>query len=149
MMSVKKLLKLAKKWQKLAAIRRKRLTMPPTVETTHTSSCSTSTKAEKGCFVVYSADQKRFLLPLEYLNNEIIIHLFHLAEEEFGLPSNGPLTLPCQSELLEFAIALIKQRVTKDVERSLLTCIDSCSSSSLSYHLHHTVTSIQLPIYSF
>ncbi|XP_065872504.1 auxin-responsive protein SAUR68-like [Euphorbia lathyris] len=143
MITPKKLLKLARKWQKLAAIRRKRITFPTmTVETTHTS---TSVKAEKGCFVVYSADQKRFLLPLEYLNNEIIIHLFNMAEEEFGLPSNAPLTLTCHSELLEYAISLIKQRVTTDIERSLLTCIASCSSSSLSYQ----VTSHQSLICSF
>ena len=87
MISAKKLLKLAKKWQKMAAIRRKRITLPQHIASTDKSSCSTSTKPEKGCFVVYSADQKRFLLPLEYLQNEMIRELFDIAEEEFGLPS--------------------------------------------------------------
>ncbi|EEF39770.1 auxin-responsive protein SAUR68 [Ricinus communis] len=141
MISTKKLLKLARKWQKMAAIRRKRISFPQTIASADSSSCSTSSKAEKGCFVVYSADQKRFLLPLEYLNNEIIRELLHMAEDEFGLSSKGPLTLPCEAELMEYAISLIKQQVNRDVEMALLSSIaNSCSSSSFRLQ--------QLPIYS-
>ncbi|EEF39755.1 auxin-responsive protein SAUR68 [Ricinus communis] len=166
MISAKKLLKLAKKWQKLAAIRRKRITSPNTIASVDSISCSTSTKAEKGCFAVYCADQKRFLLPLEYLNNEIIKELFDMAEEEFGLPSKGPLTFPCDAELMEYAISLaneksvhpghfvprskclIKTKVTRDVEQALLTAIASSCSSSF-HHLQHQATTHQLPICSF
>ncbi|EEF39762.1 auxin-responsive protein SAUR68 [Ricinus communis] len=147
MISAKKLLKLAKKWQKLAAIRRKRITLPNTITSIDTSSCTTSTKAEKGCFAVYSADQKRFLLPVEYLNNEIIKQLFDMAEEEFGLPSKGPLTLPCDGELMKYAISLIKQKVTREVEQALLTSIASSCSSS--FHLQHQAAIRELPICSF
>ncbi|WCJ18909.1 SAUR-like auxin-responsive protein family [Euphorbia peplus] len=149
MINTKKLIKLARKWHKLAAINRRRIKLPHTIGTTDTSSCSTSGKAEKGCFVVYSADKKRFLLPLEYLNNEIIRQLFDMAEEEFGLPGNGPLTLPCDSQLMEYAIASIKRQVSGDVERAILTSIASCSSSSLCYHVHHKETSHQSTICSF
>ncbi|XP_050210601.1 auxin-responsive protein SAUR68-like [Mercurialis annua] len=143
MINHKKLLKLAKKWQKLAAIRRKRITSPQIAGSI--SSCSTSSKAEKGHFVVYSSDQKRFLLPLEYLSNQIIRELFDMAEEEFGLTSGGPLTLPCDAELMEYAICLIKNKATSDAERALLTSIaSSCCSSSL-----HQTTIKQLPICSF
>ncbi|WCJ18920.1 SAUR-like auxin-responsive protein family [Euphorbia peplus] len=138
MISNKKLIQLARKWHKSAAIKSRRITLKHTNEITKiTSSCSTSRKAEKGCFVVYSANQKRFLLPLEYLNNEIIRQLVDMAEEEFRLPGNDPLKLPCDSQLMEYAIALIKRQVAGDVERALLTSIDSCRSSSLSYHVHH------------
>ncbi|WCJ18884.1 SAUR-like auxin-responsive protein family [Euphorbia peplus] len=150
MISTKKLIKLARKWHKSAAIKRRRITLPHTIGITDTSSCSTSTRAEKGCFVVYSADKNRFLLPLEYLNNEIIKELFNMAEEEFGLPGNGPLTLPCDSQFMEYAIDLIKRRVAVDVERALLTSIASCSrSSSLYYYLHHKETNRQAEICSF
>ncbi|EEF39771.1 conserved hypothetical protein [Ricinus communis] len=90
MIGAKKLLKLARKWQKLAAIRRKRITIPEGIGSVETNSGSTSAK---GHFVVYSADQKRFSLPLAYLNNEIIQELLNIAAEAFGLPSKGPLTL--------------------------------------------------------
>ncbi|WCJ18902.1 SAUR-like auxin-responsive protein family [Euphorbia peplus] len=142
--SAKKLIKMARKWQKLAALKRRRITSESYITaTTDTRSCSTSAKAEKGFFAVYSSDQKRFLLPLEYLNNGIIIELFNMAEDEFGLPGSGPLTLPCEAEIMEYAIGLIKRQVNGDVERALLTSIAN-SCSSLPFHLQH-----QLPICSF
>ncbi|KAJ6734383.1 AUXIN-RESPONSIVE FAMILY PROTEIN [Salix purpurea] len=144
MISAKKLIKLAKKWQKLAALRRRRIALPQT----ETSSCSTSEMADKGHFVVYSTDQKRFLLPLDYLKNEIVRELLQLAEEEFGLPSNGPLTLPCDAELIEYVVGLIKQGITRDLEKALLVFIAS-SRCSLFSDLHHQVTDHQLPICSF
>ncbi|KDP29981.1 hypothetical protein JCGZ_18748 [Jatropha curcas] len=148
MISAKKLLKLARKWQKLAAFKRKRITLPQATGSINTNSCSTSQMAEKGHFAVYSADQRRFLLPLEYLNNEIIRELFKMAEEEYGLQSNGPLTFPCDAELLEYAIALIKKQVTRDVENAFLMSITS-SCSSLSFCLQDHMKSHQFPICSF
>ncbi|XP_015576937.2 auxin-responsive protein SAUR67-like [Ricinus communis] len=144
MIGAKKLLKLARKWQKLAAIRRKRITIPEGIGSVETNSGSTSAK---GHFVVYSADQKRFSLPLAYLNNEIIQELLNIAAEAFGLPSKGPLTVPCDAEFMEYVIALIKQQVTGDVQRALLMSVASCCS--LSFYLQHQETSNQIPICSF
>ncbi|KAK5837723.1 hypothetical protein PVK06_006450 [Gossypium arboreum] len=64
----------------MAAIRRKRITSRSATSDTDANSCSTSTAVEQGHFVVYSVDQKRFMLPLEYLKNEIVMELFNLAE---------------------------------------------------------------------
>ncbi|OAY45226.1 hypothetical protein MANES_07G042700v8 [Manihot esculenta] len=131
-------------------MRRKRITLPETVGNTDTkkSCCTSAGKAEKGCFVVYSSDPKRFLLPLQCLNNQIILELFEMAEEEFGSQSTGPLTLPCEAELIEYAITLIKQQVTRDIEKTLLTSIVS-SFCSLSPNLQHQRTNHQIPICSF
>ena len=147
MISAKKLIQLARKWQKMAAIRRKRITSPRTTEDTDINSCSTSSVVEKGHFVVYSVDQNRFVLPLEYLKNEIVMELFHLAEEEFGLPSNGLLILPCDATFMEYVIALIKRKPSKDVEKALILSVASgrCSSS----YLYQQEISQQLPICSF
>ncbi|KAK6240677.1 hypothetical protein SCA6_006066 [Theobroma cacao] len=100
MISAKKLIKLARKWQKLGAIKHKKIALPRMSQEVDTNDCSTSSFVEKGHFVVYSADQKRFMLPLEYLKKEIVRQLFKLAEEEFGVPSNGPLILPCDAVFL-------------------------------------------------
>ncbi|XP_057989517.1 auxin-responsive protein SAUR68-like [Hevea brasiliensis] len=148
MISANKLLKLARKWQKLAAIKRKRITLPHAIGITNTSNCSTSPVSEKGHFAVYSADKKGFLLPLEYLRNEIIKQLFNMAEEEFGLQNKGPLTLPCDTEHMGYAFGLIKQQATRDVENAFLTSITS-HCFSLSFCLQDQVTSNQLPICSF
>ncbi|KAJ9160049.1 hypothetical protein P3X46_025485 [Hevea brasiliensis] len=148
MISAKKLLNLARKWQKLAAISRKRITLPQTITSIDPRSPNTPIEVKKGHFIVYSVDKKRFLLPLEYLNNEIIRELFNMAEEEFGLPATEYLTLTCDAKLMEYVITLIKQNVTRDVERALLTSIASgCFSSSL--HLRHQPPIHQLPICSF
>ncbi|KAL9370612.1 hypothetical protein Peur_035752 [Populus x canadensis] len=148
MISAKKLIKLARKWQKVAAISRKRLTFPQTISSLDSDDCSTSSTAEKGHFVVYTTDKKRFVLPLDYLNNEIVKELFNLAEEEFGLTSNGPLTLPCDAAFMEYAITMIKKNVAKDVEKALLITLASnrCSSS---LNFHQDVTNQQLSILSF
>ncbi|KAJ9152427.1 hypothetical protein P3X46_025994 [Hevea brasiliensis] len=137
MISAKKLLKLAEKWQKMAAIRRRGMTLPQTFGSIDTSNCSTSLMAEKGHFIVYSADGKCFLLPLGYLNNEIIKELFNMAEAEFGLQSKRPLILPCGQTLWNL-----------DVERALLVsiAINCCSSS---FYFQHQTISHQLPICSF
>ncbi|KAA3482243.1 auxin-responsive protein SAUR62-like [Gossypium australe] len=147
MVSAKKLIQLARKWRKMAAIRGKRITLPRVTLDTDVNSCSTSTAIEKGYFVVYSVDQKRFVLPLVYLKNEIVMELLNLAEEEFGVPGNGLLILPCDATTMEYVIALIKRKPSKDVETALILSVASsrCSSSNLYQH----ETSQQLPIWSF
>ncbi|KAA3482240.1 auxin-responsive protein SAUR62-like [Gossypium australe] len=146
MVSAKKLIKLARKWQKMAAIRRKRITSPSATSDTDANSCSTSTAVEHGHFVVYSVDQKRFVLPLEYLKNEIVMELFNLAEEEFGLSVNKALILPCDATFMEYVIALIKRKTSKDVEKALILSVASgrCSSS----YFYQQETSLQLPLWS-
>ncbi|KAK9000192.1 hypothetical protein V6N11_080697 [Hibiscus sabdariffa] len=147
MISAKKLSKLAKRWQQMASIRRKRITLPRTRMDSETNSCSTSTVVNKGHFVVYSVDQKRFVLPLEYLKNEIVMELFNLAEEEFGLPGSGILLMPCDAIFMEYVIALIKGKPSKEVEKALITSVSTgrCSSS----YLYQQEMSQQIPIYSF
>ncbi|OMO91992.1 Auxin responsive SAUR protein [Corchorus olitorius] len=151
MISTKKLIKLARKWQKLAAIKRKRIaSFSRNTRDAETNSCSTSPVVEKGHFVVYSADEKRFVLPLEYLKNEIVMELFNLAEEEFGLPSNGQLiTLPCDAAFMEYLIGLIKKKASKEVEKALLMSLVNGYCSSSSSYLYQQETSQQLPIWSF
>ncbi|RVW48237.1 Auxin-responsive protein SAUR65 [Vitis vinifera] len=90
MINPKKLIKMARKWQKMAAMRRKRISLPRTDEVLDADRCSTSSVADKGHFVVCSADKKRFVIPLVYLNNEIFRGLLQVSEEEFGIQITGP-----------------------------------------------------------
>ncbi|KAE8724912.1 putative SAUR-like auxin-responsive protein family [Hibiscus syriacus] len=136
MISAKKLIKLAKRWQKMGNSR-----------DSETISCSKSSVVDKGHFVVYSVDQKRFLLPLEYLKNDIVMELFNLAEEEFGLPSNGILLMPCDANFMEYVIALIKRKLSKEMEKaSIMSISTNCCSSS---YLHQKEMNQDLPIWSF
>nr|GMC80563.1 auxin-responsive protein SAUR68-like [Ipomoea batatas] len=72
MISSKKLIKLAKRWQKFAAIRRKRISFPSLYD--DADSCSTSSAVNKGHFTIYTADQKRRGLSRE-LENALLISL--------------------------------------------------------------------------
>ncbi|KAI5669051.1 hypothetical protein M9H77_18904 [Catharanthus roseus] len=118
MISTRKLLRIARKWQNNAAIGR------ISHENTNTIACSSSSPvAEKGQFVVYTADQKRYSFPIAYLN--IFRELLLMAEEDFGLPSDGPITLPCEAVFMEYLISLTKRGATKDIEKALLISICS------------------------
>ncbi|XP_031127060.1 auxin-responsive protein SAUR68-like [Ipomoea triloba] len=131
MISSKKLIKLAKKWQKFAAIRRKRISFSR--QSDDTDSCSTSSPANKGHFAIYTADQKQFVVPLSYLENEIIRQLLNMSEEEFGLPSDGPITLPCDAVFMDYIISLLSRGLSRELENALLVSITShwCSSAPL------------------
>ncbi|XP_049380270.1 auxin-responsive protein SAUR68-like [Solanum stenotomum] len=134
MISTKKLIKMARKWQKFAAKQRKRISFPRNGSDADSCSTSSSSIVEKEHFVVYTADQVRFVIPLVYLENEIIRQLLKMSEEEFGLPSGGPITLPCDSAFMDYIISLIKKGVAAgDLHKALLLSIPSscCSTSSL------------------
>lgn len=88
---------MAKKWQKVAAIGKKRISEGRFI-------------AEKGHFVVYSSDRKRYVIPLGHLQTGVFRELLKMSEEEFGLPGDGPIMLPCDAVFLELLLALMKER---------------------------------------
>ncbi|KAL5736825.1 hypothetical protein ACOSP7_031278 [Xanthoceras sorbifolium] len=114
MISPKKLIRMAKKWQKLAARNRKRISFPRINGALDPESCSTSSSlsmAEKGHFAVYSAHQTRFMIPL----------------------NGGPIILPCDAVFIEYAISLIRRCPEKDVEKALLMSLATCRCLPSSY----------------
>ncbi|XP_038692376.1 auxin-responsive protein SAUR67-like [Tripterygium wilfordii] len=134
MISTQKLIRLARRWQKFVAIKRKRVTFLTTDGGLDVESYNTSA-TRKGHFVVYTTDQRRFMLPLKFLNHEVVRELFELAEEEFGLPSDGHLTLPCDANFMEYVILLIQNHITKDIQKALLMSISN-NRCSLASYLH-------------
>ncbi|KAH7692289.1 Small auxin-up RNA protein [Dioscorea alata] len=92
--------------------------------------CSTSYVAEKGHFFVYTSEGKRFMVPLAYLTNNIFKELLRISEEEFGLPCDGPITLPCDAASMEYVLSLLRRGVSKEIEMQLLSSIFvSCQSA--------------------
>ncbi|XP_010478315.1 PREDICTED: auxin-responsive protein SAUR67-like [Camelina sativa] len=123
MMNAKKLLKMAKKWQQRAALSRKRISFQ------RANTTSNSTAVEKGCFVAYTADKARFVFPISYLSNSVFQELLKISEEEFGLSTSGPITLPFDAVFLKYLIKLIKRRMDGDTEKALLMSISSARCS--------------------
>nr|GLL37034.1 auxin-responsive protein SAUR68-like [Ipomoea trifida] len=122
---------MAHKWQKFVAIRRRRISFSKRNE--EVDSCSTSSAVNKGHFVIYTTDQKRFVIPLSFLDNKIIRQLLEMSEEEFGLPSDGPITLPCDAVFMKYIISLLTRGVSTQLQNALLVSVTSnrCSSASL------------------
>ncbi|KAK6792073.1 hypothetical protein RDI58_011154 [Solanum bulbocastanum] len=121
MLSAKKLIKMATKWQKFSSMQRKRISFPRNDGDADRCSTSSSYIVDKDHFVVYTADQARFVVPLAYLENEVIRQLLSMSEEESGLPNGGPITFPCDSAFMSYIISLIKKGVTsRDLHKALL-----------------------------
>ncbi|GAA0184131.1 hypothetical protein LIER_31427 [Lithospermum erythrorhizon] len=142
MISTKKLIKMAKKWQKFTT-HKKQITFQR--ENSNGDKCTTTTsspsasKASKGHFVVYSADKHRFEIPLFWLNNETFQVLLEMAEEAFGLPNGTPIVLPVDGQVLNYIISVIKRGVAGDVHKALISTValSQCSISSLHQEMRH------------
>ncbi|KAL9269294.1 Auxin-responsive protein SAUR67-like protein [Drosera capensis] len=112
-------------------------------------SCSVSSMAEKGHFVVYSVDGRRFEIPLTYLQNQIVAEFLQAAEEEFGPARDEPITLPCNGVLLEYALSLIRRRVCEDMQKVLAVYIANGRCSSYSELVQEQSTQYQTTICSY
>lgn len=118
---------MARKWQKMAAGKRKRISYPRHEVNTHSNSAT-----NKGHFVVYSIDHKRFVVPLKFLSTKIFRELLKWSEEEFGLPANGPIMLPCDGVFLDYVISLVQECIPEDVEKALITFMAACHNDASS-----------------
>ncbi|CAO2815695.1 unnamed protein product [Amaranthus hypochondriacus] len=126
---------MARKWQKLAVASRKRISW-------------SRLAADKGHFIVYTSDKRRFMIPLTYLKTEVFTELFKMAEEEFGITASGPIMLPCDSSFLEYATSMTQRQVDKDLEKALIMTLATCRYTSSSNDYQDQATQ-QLLICSF
>ncbi|KAG6779714.1 hypothetical protein POTOM_016109 [Populus tomentosa] len=116
MISLKKVIRNARRWQKIAAVRIKRISYSRITGKMEVDDNTPSFVAEKGHY-------KRFAIPLAYLGNKIFLELFKMSEEEFGVSSDRPITLPCDSEYMNYILSLIKRGEAKDFEKVLTNSI--------------------------
>ncbi|MBA0823886.1 hypothetical protein Goarm_020582 [Gossypium armourianum] len=131
MVSTKELIKMARKWNKIAAIGRKRIASPRSNNPmmANADNSNKSSVVGKGYFVAYAMDKKPFLIPLAFLNNSIFQALLKMSEEEFGLSSNRPLTFLCDSVIMSYIVLLVRRGLAKDLEKAVVNSITSNSCS--------------------
>ncbi|KAL8139529.1 hypothetical protein V2J09_005550 [Rumex salicifolius] len=129
MISSKTLIKLAKKWQRLTTLKRKRISYLEAEE-------------EKCC-----SDEKRFMVPLTYLKSNIFVKLLDMAMEMQG---DGPIMLPWEASFVEYALSLIQRCVGEDLQEAFLVSMatSNCLLSS-SQLLQEEHTRYQTSICSF
>nr|XP_025884115.1 auxin-responsive protein SAUR68-like [Solanum lycopersicum] len=80
--STKKLINMAKRWQNFAAKQRKRISF---LLKRKKASTSSSSRVAKGHFVIYTADQARFIIPLAYPETRPLHNFQTSLKKEFGL----------------------------------------------------------------
>lgn len=113
---------MANKWQRMVVLARKRLTSMPAKETEASCGTSSMSVASKGHCVVYSADGRRFEVPLAYLGTEVLGELLRMSQEEFGFTSDGGrITLPCEASVIEYAMCLVRRDASEEVVSALLS----------------------------
>ncbi|CAN6464256.1 unnamed protein product [Victoria cruziana] len=131
MISTKRLVQMARKWQKMAARGRQRISFG--VAPNSNTSKNAVAIAEKGHFVAYASDGIRYMIPLACLRRPIFQELLKMAEEEFGLNIHGALTFPCDSMVVDYIMSLVQSDMSRQIENALVASLGSnrCFSSSV------------------
>ncbi|XP_073355386.1 auxin-responsive protein SAUR36-like [Aegilops tauschii subsp. strangulata] len=118
MINARRIAQLAKRWQRVAALGRKRLTMTATTEV---EECSTAVAGEGHC-VMYTTDGRRFEVPLAYLSTVVFSELLRMSEEVFGFAgSEGGIKLPCDAMVMEYAMSLLRRSASAEMEAAFLS----------------------------
>lgn len=128
MLTPKKLIQIFRRWQQATALGRRRIV------SVKNGTASTHTVATRGHVYVYTTDHKRFMVPLKYLSSSIFHELFKMSEEEYGLPSDGPIMLPCDATCMRCIISLIQSKQPAELDtKYVLSSIsgDPCIVSSM------------------
>ncbi|KAI4989526.1 hypothetical protein ZWY2020_036843 [Hordeum vulgare] len=134
MVSAKRLAQMAKKWQRMAALGRKRLTRTTTTVkgVSNDECCATSPSvAMKGHCMVYTIDGARFEVPLAYLDTSIFSELLTMSQEEFGFAGgdDGRIVLPCDAAVMEYAMCLLRRDASTEVMKAFTSSVARpCSS---------------------
>ena len=92
-------------------------------------------KRKKGHFAVYTREGKRFVVPLYYLNHPIFRVLLEMAEEEFGTANHGPLQVPCEEELMDYILSVLRKNPSENADKALASMTTTCKGSSISSFL--------------
>ncbi|KAL1532959.1 hypothetical protein AAHA92_32910 [Salvia divinorum] len=83
-------------------------------------------RTPSGYVAVYVGPERlRFVIPTRFLNLPVFVALLSQAQEEFGYPATGALTLPCETAFFSNILRLLD----KDEEKFRALTID-CNWSS-------------------
>ncbi|KAH6807049.1 hypothetical protein C2S53_006288 [Perilla frutescens var. hirtella] len=67
-------------------------------------------RTPSGSVAVYvGAERRRFVIPTRFLNLPVFVALLNQAEEEFGYPATGALTLPCEAGFFSDILRLLDE----------------------------------------
>ena len=121
MISAKRIAQLAKKWQKMAALGRKRLAWVAAAAAPEADECCASV-ASRGHCAAYTADVARFEVPLAFLSTAVFAELLRMSREEFGFAGGdgGRIMLPCDAAVMEY-VCLLGRGASAELEQAFLS----------------------------
>ncbi|KAF6172494.1 hypothetical protein GIB67_007007 [Kingdonia uniflora] len=123
MINTKNLMKTARKLYEVVVISRGRTVLSRTDDIVGDK--QNKLVVDKGHVALYTADENQVVVPLPYLKHDIFKEFLRVSEEEFGLPKDGPITLPSDMVFMKYNVSLVESRVSKKVEKALLASISS------------------------
>ncbi|XP_044984304.1 auxin-responsive protein SAUR36-like [Hordeum vulgare subsp. vulgare] len=108
----KRLAQLVRKWQRVKMVARD-----------DEACCTTSPVADKGHCAMYTADGRRFEVPLAYLSTTVFGELLRMSQEEFGFTCDSRITLPFDAVVMEYVMCLLGRNASEEVERAFLSSV--------------------------
>nr|CAD1825419.1 unnamed protein product [Ananas comosus var. bracteatus] len=94
----------------------------------------------KGFFVVsVGEEQKRFVIPTEYLSHSAFEELLREAEEEFGFQHEGVLRIPCEVGVFESILKVVgkKKKLQQQQQQQQQKSFCYCSCEAELGQTHH------------
>ncbi|OMO65546.1 Auxin responsive SAUR protein [Corchorus olitorius] len=115
-----------------------------TLSFTDVNSSNNSEVVPKGFVAVcVGKEEKRFIIPTQYLGHQVFGILLRKAEEEFGFQQEGVLKIPCEVSMFENILNLLQNKKDVDIDGLFFNDLfgfnvdkDIIASFSPSHHHH-------------
>ncbi|XP_051189413.1 auxin-responsive protein SAUR36-like [Lolium perenne] len=85
--------------------------------------CTASPVADKGHCAMYTADGRRFEVPLAYLGTTVFGELLRMSKDEFGFTCDSGIILPFDAVVMEYVMCLLRRNASPEVERAFLSSV--------------------------
>jgi hypothetical protein len=112
MIHPKRIAQLVRKWQRVK-----------TASRDDEACCTTSPVTDKGHCAMYTADGRRFEVPLAYLGTTVFRELLRMSQEEFGFTCDSKITLPFDAAVMEYVMCLLRRDASEEVEKAFLSSV--------------------------
>ncbi|CAM8886848.1 hypothetical protein QQ045_026673 [Rhodiola kirilowii] len=109
-------------------------------------SAASADTVPKGCLAVCVGDEmKKYVIPTEYLSHQAFQVLLRDAEEEFGFQQEGVLRIPCEVDVFESVLKVMRKKehdkiLTQEMTFSKEDGTGCASSESHLSQPHHPQT---------
>ncbi|TMW99861.1 hypothetical protein EJD97_001836 [Solanum chilense] len=118
-------------------------------EDVNNSNSNNNNNVPKGCLAVLCVgkeEEKRFVIPMDYLAHQSFQVLLREAEEEFGFQQQGILKIPCQISLFDKILKTIQSNKQQPNDDTTIhnNVVGACCCSPDNHQQQHNIMPPQL-----